>query len=287
MFLALHGMKSGYWTDVASSPLAGGYKRGLVDAQPADAPEVAVAVPAGQPEAEQPPRTVKESNRELEKLRKQGRNNIELCVIILSNMVTKRLMHVLRLSVKPIRVAFGKEEVKAKTRSGTLEMYMSWSLGGYNVMLGEVFAVLDDARALATMGFRSPSDGQPSAGELAEDVQVAERLLQLIVNLVGSRLETMLYYSHCVPGMFVQLLSKDDAVVKAALEQLKAIWAWLMDAEAQSVRLPAVLLDIQNIPWRSWVYVRETFILLEEAEFKHVPAEVHSSLMGLFTGMLH
>eukprot|EP00975_Prorocentrum_lima_P016545 3509485-Prorocentrum_lima.AAC.1 len=34
-------------------------------------------------------------------MRKHGRNNIELCIIILCNKATRRLMHLLRLTVSP------------------------------------------------------------------------------------------------------------------------------------------------------------------------------------------
>ena len=287
MLLALHGMKSGYWKDVGSSPLGGDNQAGLVDVQTGALGEDAVAALPGNIEMEQPPRTVKESNKELEKLRKAGRNNIELCIIILNNTVTRRLMHVLRLAVRPLRLAFGKDEVKAKTQRGTLDMHMCWSTGGYNAVLGEVLAVLDDGGALATMGFLSPSAGRPEPAVLDQELMVADRLLKLVVNLIGSRLESMLHYSHCVPGMFVQLLSKDAAVVQCALGRLQEIWKWLLEAEELSLRQPAVHSHLQGMPWRYWLWVRETFILLEEARFKHVPFEVQYSLRGLFTGLLH
>jgi hypothetical protein len=67
---------------------------------------------------------------------------------------------------------------------------MSWSTGGYNVVLGETIAVLDDGGALATMGFLSPSAGRPESALLDQELMVADRLLKLVVNLVGSRLES-------------------------------------------------------------------------------------------------
>jgi hypothetical protein len=59
MLLALHGLKSGYWKDIQSSPLGGDNQVGLVDVQPGALGEGAVAAPPGNIDMDQPPRTVK------------------------------------------------------------------------------------------------------------------------------------------------------------------------------------------------------------------------------------
>ena len=234
LFLIVHGFKEGYWTDWESSPLGSAGMAGIVGPG-AEEPD---AQQKGQPpgihaDKHSAPQTVKEFNKDLEARRKQGRNSIELCIIVLSNSTARRLMHLLGLTVAPLRESLGKEEVMAKTRGGTMEMYTGWSRGSQNKSFQRVSAVLVDGASLDTIGFHTHTRN-PDPATLKDDTFLAQTV-NLAINLVGTRLQSLMMYSHSVPGLFAALVYDEAAVIQDTLEKLHKVWLWLQPAEQDAI----------------------------------------------------
>lgn len=233
----------------------------------------------GQP----PSRSVRESNVAMNKARKTTRNGIELACVVLSNNTTRRIMECMRAAVRPCRETFGREQVMSKTQRGVLELHTSWADGKFGTVAMETWKTLCNGPALKRASF---SDFSPSAlaASREEDEFVAQRFFDLVVGLMGKRLLTGMYYSHCVPCRFVKLLHLDSDVVKAELEHLKALWVWLNKLEKEALTQSTPRTTLSCIPVFGWVWVREVFTILEEASFEWVPAELKGSLEAAFMG---
>jgi hypothetical protein len=141
--------------------------------------------------------------------------------------------------------------------------------------------------AQAWLPWASACTHNPDPATLEEDTCVADALLKLCMNLVGARVQSLMMYSHSLPGMFAAPLAGEDAVVKATLGKLHLVWKWLQAAERDAITKGGVQKHLDRLRWRRWVWIREVLIQLYEVEFQYVPLEVRGALQDLFQGLLH
>lgn len=230
LFLTYYGIAFNYGASLASSPLC------LESTQPVPTAATSStssggASSSGQPPCREPPamerRSVKDSSREVDDLRKQSRNTMDLCVRILASRLSRRLAWVLYLIPLALREDTGKWIVMAKNARGTKELFMSWSAGAYATTLQFTFGVLRDTSSLALLGFAGPRNPTYMDIDSKHDQAVLDATFCFLANLVGMQLMGFMYYSHCLPGMFALLISHCAATREACLARLRKIWGWL------------------------------------------------------------
>ena len=136
-------LREGWWSNLYTSP--------LVRTCSANGPEEELTIPDPVPfsgELSDASRkvsragAVKDSNRELSKLRKQCKNAKEVALRILASFWRERLWAGVRMLVEPLRVSFLQAVADSHTDQGTLKLHISWAAGSVVNVLYSVLALL-------------------------------------------------------------------------------------------------------------------------------------------------
>jgi len=289
LFLTYYAILARYWPSLADSPLVaqdhGGPGGGSASSGSA-AGEGCADAPGADANSLPQRSTVKESNKELDELRKKSKNQLELCIRILCGRRTRRLAWLLLLVPEPLRIQTGKWITMCKTAEGTCETYTCWASGGYLASLGECLACLSSPLVMKRLGFNVLADPVHEDTDKADNKVVADTMLAYVGNFLGMQLVGFMYYSHSPPGLFALLLSHSEAARGACLERLERIWRWLEKAEKESHTNSRVAAVLADLVWTRWAFVREIFLALDEAAFKGVPDDACDALRCLFKGVL-
>ncbi len=88
------------------------------DEEPAVAFAPAAVAPGGPT-----PRTVRESNKEVDDKRKNAKNTLELCTMLLATRAHRRTMAIMCYLSRPFRKSFGLWQTMMKTQAGTLQLH--------------------------------------------------------------------------------------------------------------------------------------------------------------------
>eukprot|EP00971_Amphidinium_carterae_P024829 490062-Amphidinium_carterae.1 len=85
-------------------------------------------------------------------------------------------------------------------------------------------------------------------------------------------------YEYSMPGCLALLLSSDSGIVATGLERLQALWTLFQTLDAERHSDSEVQSAIHVAWWPRLVYAQELLVMLSEADFKTVPAEVMNLL---------
>ena len=106
-------------------------------------------------------------NFQVDALRKDARNTLELCCKILANTLNCRLLHAVRYAQHPCQGSFGKWETMIKTRRGVLQFHLEQA-GGVNDSIACNMLQRINGPDYQHLGFSDPSSSL-HAGGMEED----------------------------------------------------------------------------------------------------------------------
>ena len=224
MLLVHIGMREGWYESWESSP-AGCYALELEEESgPAEAAHPQQQ-DAGVPGDGAPRGVLHSEALPMGAMRKQSKNTMDLSCKILADRHRYRCMKLLLLVVSAVRAGFGQDQQLCKTRDGTLASHIAWALGHRQArLMSDTLQLCVEAGPVKGLLFLG-SDEKDSVlpGQVKEDMVLANRLLEFSITLVGIRICSNMWYTHCVPGLFALLVSECEEVRAQVLKRLKAI----------------------------------------------------------------
>ena len=287
MLLVHIGMREGWYESWESSP-AGCYAMELEEESgPAEAAHPQQQ-DAGVPGDGAPRGVLHSEALPMGAMRKQSKNTMDLSCKILADRHRYRCMKLLLIVVSATRAGFGQDQQLCKTRDGTLACHIAWALGHRQArLMSETLQLCVQAGPVKELLFLGPEEKDcVLPGQVKEDMLLANKLLEFSIILVGTRICSNMWYTHCVPGLFALLVSESEEVRTQVLKRLKAIWEWLQEADLAAHRDAWVQCLLADMQWPSWCWVREELLLLSEFSFEHVPEDVRLDMLDLFMGVL-
>ena len=264
------GIAEHYWTSWLDSPLGA-----VVTKEDAFIPK-----PTG---ATAQATTIKQSNQELQQLRQQSRNSVELVVKILANDLNLRVFQVVQYVVDPCRISFAQWQQAVKTSRSTLNMFMELAQNKGDEVFRLMLQRLFGGEGWHRLKFLDRDDVQPLECQMLDDDIVADKLLLTTCCMIGERLLVTLQYTHNLPGCLVLLLSSSDLVRNLALKRLRALWRWLLEAEAMAITDTNISAMLDELFWPGFVFIREILVAESEVNFTVVLEEVKVALQNYFT----
>eukprot|EP00971_Amphidinium_carterae_P043356 853390-Amphidinium_carterae.1 len=296
MVLIYVGLKEGYWKALTDSPLfktTAGISKGKgkgknmenathMIAQPTDD---AVATGVGGSSTDVMPRTVRESNEEVKKLRARGKSTLHFSALLLGQHKHMRLVEAASYLAEPFRRTFGLWETMLKTQMGSMQLHFDWALLVGVKECCEAIALLNGGAAFHRLSFHTTVEVE---GEdlMNEDEEIALSMVEFLVGLLEMRMTTALQYHIGVPGMLVCLLHTDGDIVRHTLKTCQQLWDVLASSEKKAATDNFARLILKSLMWPQWIWAREVFIQLSEAKFLAVPLVVDAALKHLFHGVL-
>lgn len=281
MVLVYVGIQSKFWVSVWESPL--GKAPDLSEQTPKDEVIAATSAAGGAAASStNAPKTVRESNQEVEEKRGKANNTLELSVVLLANGARRRTFEILAYLVQPYHRSFGEWQVTLNTQRGALELHLELATGQFVKVIHESIAFFAGREGWARCGF-SPHGCKPlSDDDIVEEQRQADMAFKILANLINMRLVTALPYCWSFPGIFAKLVHPSATIVGDALCECTAYWSLLLAAEARAHMDSVAKQAVAAIVRPKWVWVREIFVLLAEYKFEHVPTPVRAMMLEKF-----
>lgn len=256
LILMYIGVTSNMYETVGDLPLLGTAKRPAGLADPIDRPGASAttsskaAAPAnasssssgGAQGAQQAPAlraSVRDSNQEIDKLRRSCANTIHLASCVLANRTSMKVLSMMRLTTTPFEMAHGSQVVMFKTQAGAMRWHSEMANQEFS-HLSQAFDLLGDATAITVIGFRTMEhfDARDEGPKL-EDGLLADQMVDLSRFLVGNDLLSLLVYAFRPPGRFAAFLHESPDVRSECMQWSHKLWDTLEAAEH----------DAQSDPW--------------------------------------
>ena len=287
MLLALlhMGLELGWWHHISETPLHTREQKVELLADPDDSDgelqqEEVAARPVAQ--CEELPRTVKESNAELEKKRRSAHGNLHFTALFLSRSRETRLWQAAVRFCELFRTRHGKDIVMSCTKGGLSELHQTWAWQGQEPCCQEML------ENLASQGFAESMQLSGAAAEQhteAENKFVLKYLLKFICSLLFGRLLTGFQYMYGMPFFFATLLRHKPDKVQLALAQLEKWWKCLQTMEEAATRDGEAHSFVLSLVWPRLTWVREQMVRLLENDWAEVGAIVKGEVEALVTGL--
>jgi len=183
------------------------------------APEVVAAAAAS---SDLVVNTVKQSNANLDALRRATPDNLRLTAIILANRTSSKLAMVIEFVSNPLEQNTSIMLTKTTTRIGCKLHFVEQAKRQSDGALQETFDLMRDHDKLADLGLLE--FGQLIGGWSAkEDGLVSEVMLSLILKTVGNEIEHSSFYCMRPPFKFFQYLSEDIDDKKEVMDYCKVM----------------------------------------------------------------
>lgn len=215
----------------------------------------------------------------LQQSRKKTQSTLHLAASILMNGSSIRLFKILTVTARPSKNAHADQVVKCSTQGGSLHWWTEMSAGKWLQHCFELVGYLDDPAAMAEMGFMTGGLSVDDPDFILEE-RLGDSLFSLVIELLGTEIRDMRYWSVTFPGRFGALLSHDAEVKKAALESCMQASVSLDRLEALRSSDDSFFRDFWvNLMWPSMCWVREILMGVCENEGKSLPSLVGDELL--------
>ena len=169
-----------------------------------------------------------------------------------------------------------------------LAIYVAFARNLSVKVLHDTWSVLNDPVALKYMGLQMNAEslGRGAARDLKlkEDRDLAEDMVGFCIELVKSRSLSIGMFVHCYPQQFALLCSEKQEDVQMGLQRCREVWMFLEKAEKDRHTCLALKRALDNVPWLSWLPVRDTFLCLAQVDFRIVPDQIKEMWLTLFEG---
>ena len=254
---------------------------GRPSSPPPPRPRATVSAPSSsQSSAIVQPRSIKDSNVEVRKLRGTV-NTLHFCAKILSNTFGNKVAECVCAATLPSCEMFDRAKTILKTKEGSRQWHEWAAKGGYDDIMQKTFGIFEDSSVLETIGFTSEDQSEYMDDmALSDEGHLAELLLHLCSQESFSFLLSTFTWSDLLPGKFILLVSLDPQVVKVGLSELKSWWELLLVCE-EGARDNVWATNIwKNMNWPMRTYDREILIMLSEDAFSRVSPEVQGLIEG-------
>jgi hypothetical protein len=283
LLLALvpYGLKKKWWNHISETPFYS--SRHLEGADPdayQPAPEVLEAMAAEEVSAKRAGadsdlvgrRTVKESNKVIERVKAGFENDLHFMTSVCANEWSSQLQDLMTEYVEPYEIMHGHHLVLSKTQRGGKQYRMDMAVGGWMKPVQQCFDKFADAKSLAYIGFTS--DMCVGEDVVAQQQFLATIALRFTVNLAAMHAEWSASYSWTLPKVLVQLLDPREDKRQEFLRKLQHWWTILTTLERIAWGNKRCQDFYDHLIWPNDTFVREIMIFLLEVDFKAVPREV-------------
>ena len=232
---------------------------------------------------------IKQSSSGLSALRKGAKNSKEVAVRILGNESRCRLWRCMQYVIRPFCDSFGRWQVACHTPSGGEHQIMQWASGQHLVEFAKIWHRLQEGEGFHALGFMPCSIDDTAESlqvEVGEDEYMAQKMIDLTCRTLSERMLMTQQYAWSLPGSLVLLCSADATVVKNALQRMRRLWGFVTDGAARARTDAFAKSTLDAMLWTRNQFVLEVFVMLAEADFDAVPAEVLHPLRCMFRGLL-
>ena len=278
LLLVYIGIREKWWATVDESPLC----TAEPVVEPVDAPAPA---PAGGIPNDGPPQSVKASNAELERLRQQCKNKLELMVRLLGNVERRSIAFIIFAVGQPLQEDFDRTQTIFSTQRGVHELLEGWVCGRDADTCFAVLTQMTKSKCLRECGFGCLPLPEMPANALWLERLLAAKFLKLARCTAGERALQMTQYTHGLPYGFVPLISLDIDTARAALERIENIWNWLQDAEQRALACARTADFLERLQWPRWTWVRELLVSLAEIDFRlPLPRDIERTITEFARG---
>lgn len=156
--------------------------------------------------AREQPRTVRESNQEVSRLRNKATNNLHLAALVLSNTFGCQVVDAVAMVCQPLNKWFSKSRSECKTARGGAHWRSQLACGGIDSVLMATFEACFQPDVVA-LGLCAPDDAlRLSDDVLSHEDQLMDIMKALAQSLVKNVLLSSFTWSHKLPGFFLSLL---------------------------------------------------------------------------------
>ena len=211
----------------------------------------------------------------VEKLHHKCINNLHLACTILCNEFSYLLCRMMLVVMNAISIECSECNRDCKTRRGCISWWSHMGSGSWEKELRGLVAWLSDGPRLLQAGLSEiePPEFDDCDHASPDDEQnlLAWHGLILTLQLFASSLRTFLLYYWVPPAALCGLLHDSDDVVAFSLRRLQAMWLFLEKVERDRFSSKPLATLFNELHWPCWTWVREIFVLLDEAAFESVP----------------
>lgn len=275
--VAIVGITRGWWTALEDTGLSLRPKGRQETSAEDDLP----AQPVAEPEAQEP-KTGKQSNAKVKSERDKCFNNLHYTATVLSDSTLHKLCLAIAMLTSPVRIQFGKDEVRCKTQQGLLQWWYEETEGLASHKLAAVFGALTSAENMFKLGFQDADDNIPEWC-FDDDDYVARKAFAFSYNLVGQRLLSIGAAKASPPFSFTRLLHNDSR--ETTLSELSVLFRYLAYYEQAAIRDKGIGSALASMVWPDMQYCREVLVDLAETGFKAIPDHTMASIRGFALGM--
>ena len=218
------GLQQGIFKNKSQLPILANAPPELSSGEPALKGE---GVPAGC----EGPRSVKDSNREVDKFKGKCCNQIHAASCVLGNRMQRNLVCMMLRVVAKTRLAHGLALQQTESPAGCLQWWCAQAAGEWRSELSGALGALEDQAALLDIGFDHECFTDEPPISLPEDGELAGYMAAIVLELVSARLQSLFFLGTSLPGKLAGLLHSDAAVKQQTLEYLRAWFSTLQAAE--------------------------------------------------------
>lgn len=269
-------------TDRSASSAASSSSAGPMPGKaPAVSAAVAPAVSAADPPApsEHQPRTVKDSNSELRKVRNQCHNTLHFCCLVLANRFTSQITDSIVVTCRAANEFFDLGITECRTRMGSVHFHVRLCQGGFKNIIGQMFKDIHDPASLHAIKLLPVEEaGCAEAAAVEQDSYLCNMMFSLWMATSASMLLSTMTYSHRLPGLFLSLLAPGEDDRRDALQRLHEYHDRLREAEDRSHIDPWVKQFLFALVWPNLSFVQELLTMLFEVSFEELTDEIRTAI---------
>ena len=218
MVLTVYGIEKKWWKDLEHSPLLhllhGTYDMAVPDICGSDSEEdEPLMIPertgaAASASAAEVPKTVKESNAELRKVRGQHKNTMHFTCTVMSNIQKFRRIDGVQEVQYPMVTLTKTKLTETHTRGGTLNFFTQLAEGLFGKTVMDCWLRLQNLDVLERLDFNMDASAGPL--QLEKDQEVADVMFQTAVSLSRDFLKFDLEHTHALPLYLARLVTSED-----------------------------------------------------------------------------
>lgn len=246
-------------------------------------PAVCASGVAPAPNSSDTPRTVRDSNAELRKVRSQCKNTLHFCCLVLSNRFSHQITDCVDIVCDPSNQFFDLGITECRTREGNLHFHLGLCHGGFKHVMDRMLSKMHCPEALKAIRFLPiEGAGMYEEAQLQQDAYLANLMLSIWMSVAKNMLMSSMAFSHRFPGFFIALLDPDRDARAAALRRIEG-WAKLLAAaEVCALADPWVKQFLVSLVWPQMTYVREVLAMLFEISYDEakVTDEIREAVAG-------
>lgn len=243
------------------------------------APAIAVSTVAAGGVASNEPRTIRESNAALNRVRGRCVNTLHFAANVLSNFYGGQAAEVVDAALLPFSSYFDSGKTVCKTRKGSLNFHKDVASTGLRGVVSAAMDVLATPEKLENIDFIPPSElHNTDEGAKLHDSYLARMLFDLILSASKSYIMSGMTYSACYPGLFLLLVEPTDLERSRALLRMKHDFDLLTKVEKKALDDPFLKNVLRQMRWPAEQWVREVLVMLSEENFEQVTPEVQLQL---------